>query len=180
MASYGRPEAARYNFMEDVEDISRYCVGGFHPVSIGDTMKEGRYRIVHKLGFGGYSTIWLALDTMHRQHVAVKVCAAHTRDGSLEEKILEHLSRSMHDDGARPGQYLVQTIMDSFDVQGPNGHHRCLVMPPAMMSIRDAKDFSYSRLFRPETARAIVVQLVLALDYVHSKGIVHAGEFHSS
>lgn len=44
------------------EPLALYRSGGYHPVHLGDTMQEGRYRIVHKLcwGFGG--TIWLARD----------------------------------------------------------------------------------------------------------------------
>jgi hypothetical protein len=177
MASLGKPQAATYNFIEDVEDVSKYRAGGFHPISIGDTMKEGRYRVVHKLGFGGYSTIWLALDTMDRQYVAVKICSADSREGSLEGGVLQRLSHSTQNDAVHPGERLVQTLIDAFDIQGPNGHHKCLVMPPAMMSIRDAKEASYLRLFRPETARSIITQLVLAVDFVHAKGIVHAGKF---
>lgn len=44
------------------EDIKDYCVGGYHPVYLGDTFNE-KYQIVRKLGFGKFSTVWLALDT---------------------------------------------------------------------------------------------------------------------
>lgn len=42
------------------ESISRYCHGGYHPVRIGDVFDNGKYRIVSKLGYGVYSTVWLA------------------------------------------------------------------------------------------------------------------------
>lgn len=44
------------------ERIEDYCLGGFHPVHIGDTFKEGRYKAVRKLGHGAFSTVWLAQD----------------------------------------------------------------------------------------------------------------------
>lgn len=44
------------------EDIKDYCVGGYHPVYIGDVFNE-KYQVVRKLGFGKFSTIWLSLDT---------------------------------------------------------------------------------------------------------------------
>ena len=48
----------------DVEDIWRYTTGGFHPISLGDVMTAEspprKYRILHKLGIGAYSTVWLA------------------------------------------------------------------------------------------------------------------------
>src|SRR5258708_87233 len=46
----------------NIEEIEDYQPGGYHPISIGDTFDQGRYRILHKLGFGGSSTVWLARD----------------------------------------------------------------------------------------------------------------------
>ena len=39
-----------------------YRPGGLHPVSLGDVLKDGRYRIIRKLGNGAYSTVWLVKD----------------------------------------------------------------------------------------------------------------------
>ncbi|KAK5625837.1 hypothetical protein RRF57_001553 [Xylaria bambusicola] len=178
MSSDGESQSIAYNFIEDVEDISKYRPGGFHPTYIGDMLKDKQYRIVHKLGYGGYSTIWLALDTRCQQYVAIKICSANASEDSGEEQILQHLSNTEQESlAAHPGKHLVQSLMDTFELRGPNGHHKCLVMPPAMMSIRDAKEASYSRLFRPNTARSIITQLALAVDFAHSKGIVH-GDIH--
>ena len=46
------------------ENYMRYCPGGFHPVSIGDEFCAGRYAIHHKLGFGGFATVWLAKENV--------------------------------------------------------------------------------------------------------------------
>ena len=48
---------------EDEEELSDYCQGGYHPVYIGDTFSNGRYVVVRKLGWGHFSTVWLAKDT---------------------------------------------------------------------------------------------------------------------
>jgi len=52
----------------NVEDPQRYTAGGFHPISLGDVMTAHspprQYRILHKLGRGAYSTVWLA-ETLH-------------------------------------------------------------------------------------------------------------------
>ena len=39
-----------------------YGPGGFHPVVLGDTQGQNRYEIRRKVGFGGFSTVWLARD----------------------------------------------------------------------------------------------------------------------
>jgi serine/threonine-protein kinase SRPK3 len=46
------------------EKISRYRPGGFHPIALGNSFKQGRYTVVHKLGYGGFSTVWVAYDDM--------------------------------------------------------------------------------------------------------------------
>ena len=48
---------------EDEEDWEDYVKGGYHPVQIGDTYSDGRYVVVRKLGWGHFSTVWLAKDT---------------------------------------------------------------------------------------------------------------------
>lgn len=50
----------------DAEPLHRYGTGGYHPVRLGDLLKDGRYRIMHKLGWGGYSTVWAARDQRFR------------------------------------------------------------------------------------------------------------------
>lgn len=48
----------------EAEPLHRYKPGGYHPVHLGDEMSDKRYRIVHKIGYGGYSTVWLAKDRL--------------------------------------------------------------------------------------------------------------------
>lgn len=48
----------------DVEPLERYREGGYHPTHLGDRLKDGRYEIIHKLGWGAYATVWLAKDLL--------------------------------------------------------------------------------------------------------------------
>lgn len=50
---------------EDEEDWEDYVKGGYHPVHIGDKFSDGRYVVVRKLGWGHFSTVWLAKDTKY-------------------------------------------------------------------------------------------------------------------
>lgn len=46
----------------DIEEgIRVYRPGGFHPVYVGDVYQD-RYEVLSKLGYGGYSTVWLVRD----------------------------------------------------------------------------------------------------------------------
>ncbi|XWS45650.1 hypothetical protein CRYUN_Cryun15aG0154700 [Craigia yunnanensis] len=48
---------------EDDEGIDSYRKGGYHAVRIGDPFAGGRYIAQRKLGWGQFSTVWLAYDT---------------------------------------------------------------------------------------------------------------------
>ena len=45
-----------------MEDLEKYCFDGLHPVSINDVFADGRYKVLHKLGSGGFCTVWLVRD----------------------------------------------------------------------------------------------------------------------
>jgi hypothetical protein len=42
-----------------------YRPGGFHPIDLGDTFKDGQYRVIRKLGDGSFSTVWLVVDNKY-------------------------------------------------------------------------------------------------------------------
>jgi hypothetical protein len=47
------------------EWVEDYRPSKFHPVHLGDRFKDGRYRVLRKLGYGAYSTVWLARDEQY-------------------------------------------------------------------------------------------------------------------
>lgn len=61
-------EDSSFEYPSDIlytqEPLSGYKFGGYHPVRIGDTFKDNRYTIHHKLTWGGFSTVWLAHDNL--------------------------------------------------------------------------------------------------------------------
>ncbi|EKD14915.1 protein kinase [Drepanopeziza brunnea f. sp. 'multigermtubi' MB_m1] len=61
---------------EKVKDVEYYTKDGFHPMSIGDNFKDGKYRIVHKLRNEAFATVWLARDIEEERYVAIKIALA--------------------------------------------------------------------------------------------------------
>ena len=48
----------------DEQTLSRYRHKKYYPMRIGETIKD-RYHIITKLGYGAYSTVWLARDKQY-------------------------------------------------------------------------------------------------------------------
>ena len=54
-------------------------------MSIGDDFANGRYKVLHKLGFGGSSTVSLARDSASKTLVALKVLSANESSKPKDE-----------------------------------------------------------------------------------------------
>ena len=156
-----------YKWHEDIEDLERYHVGGYHPVHLQDEYSGGRYRIVHKLGYGAY---WLARDQHMYRYVALKILVAEFPQTGSESRILRHLNDSHLKHGVRN---YVSPLLDDFYVDGPNGRHLCLVNETASCSIAASKEASTNWMFLMGIARAIAAQAVLGLKDIHSGSVVH-------
>ncbi|KAJ2021174.1 serine/threonine protein kinase, CMGC [Coemansia sp. RSA 922] len=109
------------------EDIEDYCKGGYHPVKIGDVFKGQQYKVVRKLGWGHFSTVWLAHDRENNIHVALKIVksASHYTEAALDE--IELCTRTVTTREAHVGRDHVAKMLDSFEHSGPNGRHVCMV-----------------------------------------------------
>ena len=60
---------ASREFIEE-ETLPSYHQKQYCPVHIGDLLGE-RYRILEKLGYGAYATVWLARDERCLYHAAI-------------------------------------------------------------------------------------------------------------
>ncbi|KAJ5165126.1 uncharacterized protein N7500_006956 [Penicillium coprophilum] len=172
VTTMSKKHCVEYNWIEGVERLEEYQPGGYHPIMVGDVL-HGRYKIVDKLGFGGYSTVWLARDAYLNRYVTLKVSIAdsiqHETNVLKALSVLPSSSSPVH-----PGRGLVPVFLDEFEVRGPNGKHICYTMAPAQCNLREV---SFSRLFPLKVARALSYRLVQAVAYTHSQGYVH-GDIH--
>lgn len=166
--------AIDYNYHEDVESLEGYQPGGFYPVKLDDKFREGRYRVIHKLGFGSYSTVWLARDRQVNRYVALKILVSGISDKDLEGKILRQMEKFR---SARNVQACVCSILDQFFIDSPNGNHRCLVTDVAGCNLADSKEASLVWKFSMVVSRAIAAQAILAVQAIHSTGVIHGGTY---
>ncbi|EGX93717.1 protein kinase, putative [Cordyceps militaris CM01] len=163
------PFRYRQPLMPYVEDVEKYLPGGYHPVDLGDTICAGEraYQVIHKLGYGGLSTVWLVRSCARSpSYFALKVLRANLgdmKDGEL--RILQHL-RAV----AGAGHPNVVVLHDSFKVSGPNGEHHCLVFPVLGPSLDNVN----IKITLPSTTRHKVCQQVAsATTFLHHHGVCH-------
>ena len=161
-----------YNWHEDVEDLEAYRSGGYHPLQLGDDLSNKRYHVVHKLGYGSSSTVWLARDLVQNRYVSIKVLTARHSEQSREVDIRRRLHCG---DRHHPGRPFVLSPLTEFYIDGPNGRHLCLVSEVVGPSIWDVKNATEHDMLPIEDAQDITAQLALGLSYIHSCGIVHGG-----
>ena len=173
---------------EDSEDetIDDYKVGGYHPVHVGEVFLQ-RYIVIQKLGWGHFSTVWLAKDLKYNTYVALKVqkSAPHYLEAAFDEvEILEQVSsywkkdswiesaRHYFGEGGRSREpnmdscFCVQ-LLNSFLHYGPNGKHFVMVFEIMGVNLLDIiRRYDYKGIPIP-LVRIMAKQVLIGLDYLH-------------
>ncbi|KAG0203427.1 serine/threonine protein kinase, CMGC group [Mortierella sp. GBA30] len=161
-------------YSDEEEDMEDYKRGGYHYISVGDVFHDGRYVTLRKLGWGHFSTVWLARDTVKNRHVALKVVksASHYTETAIDEiKLLERVVQANPD---APGRKYVVELLDHFMHRGPNGLHVCMVF-----EVLGENLLSVIKRYRHQgipihLVRQIIHQVLMGLDYMHREcGIIH-------
>ena len=155
----------------DTEDLERYAPGGFHPVSLGDVYDE-RYRVVHKLGAGGFSTVWLARDDTEQRWVSLKIVVADHSE-AFETKHVATQQAALRCGSQANSKLAVE--YRRFTIDGPNGRHLCLVLPVLGPSASQLSCYLESRI-TPRLARKAAYQAAQALANLHAQGLCHGGK----
>lgn len=91
-----------------------------------------------------------------------------------EVAVVEHLRENQDD---HPGQRFVRLIRNSFEITGPHGTHTCLLYPPAGLDMSDCMQCFPGGTLTVPLLRAVVRNILLALDYLHQANIIHTGTF---
>ncbi|KRK02486.1 SRSF protein kinase 3 isoform X7 [Drosophila yakuba] len=166
-------DSSLYVSDEEQEDASQYCRGGYHPVVIGDIF-DNRFRVVRKLGWGHFSTVWLCRDLKDEKYVALKVVksAPHYIETAADEiRLLEAIRDADPMDVKRER---IVRLMNHFTVRGVNGMHTCLVFEALGCSLYKLIVKNNYQGLAIAQVRNIIRQVLEGLDYLHSKcSIIH-------
>ena len=177
------------------EGLSDYKISGYHPVHIGEILLN-RYIIIQKLGWGSYSTTWMAIDTKYKNYVAIKIQKSAQQNINIaydEVEILTEIEKHINDEDwikslnkywednperLKNGNFKDHTqilhLLNSFIYHGQNGKHFCLVFEIMGMSLADIiKKFNYKGI-PISYVKIITKQILIGLDYLHRFcGIIH-------
>ncbi|KAK3681056.1 hypothetical protein B0T22DRAFT_523908 [Podospora appendiculata] len=151
----------------DFENLNDYGAWRFHPVIAGDLLgPDGRFRVVDKLGHGGYGTVWLCRDNLARKWRAVKIlCASGSRLDCPDLQTTEHF-RGI-DREVLENKGIVLPLEHFWINDGPNRDHLCFVLPFLGPCVRDVASL-YAHC--PEMLKDICFQLVEAMEFLHANG----------
>ena len=175
------------NYSED-EGLEDYKIDGYHPVHVGEILLD-RYIIMQKLGYGHFSTAWLALDNNNGNYVAIKVQKSDERyiQGAYDEiEILQSLAKKnfdkewirslkeyYKDDKEKLNELetvehtQVVQLLNSFIHNGQNGKHFCMVFEVMGVTLLEIiKRYNYKGIPLP-LVRIITKQILIGLDFLH-------------
>ena len=181
------PQYTDSNYSED-EGLEDYKIDGYHPVHVGEILLD-RYVIMQKLGYGHFSTAWLALDNNNGNYVAIKIQKSDERyiQGAYDEiEILQALAKKNFDkewisslreyykDDKEKLKELetvehtqVVQLLNSFIHNGQNGKHFCMVFEVMGVTLLEIiKRYNYKGIPLP-LVRIITKQILIGLDFLH-------------
>ncbi|KAK2601430.1 hypothetical protein N8I77_010879 [Diaporthe amygdali] len=172
---------------EECEKLETYATAGsrkpyaplLYPISIGQRLDGGRYQILHRLGHGGFSTVWVAKDTTAgakgAEVVALNVIAnghaagAESDDGDMEYQMHKLIQSSKIDKSH------LLLCQDTFTLRGPHGSHHVLVLPLAGSGLQSLSVTPMMHITdTPIKSRiSAAKQLLDAVNSLHQAGLVH-------
>lgn len=154
-----------------IQDTAKYKRGGYYPAYIGDIIASDHlqeFEVLHKLGYGGFSTIWLCRVrgiTKLPTYVALKILCADI-DETNELRILQHLQKFA-------GHPNIITLYHSFRISSPNGEHTCLVLPVLGPSLHISK---VVKALPGSIRHQVCEQVASAIAFLHDHKLCHGGK----
>jgi serine/threonine protein kinase len=147
-----------------VEPADAYDEGVYYPICIGEILDQ-RYLVQHKLGHGGFSTVWMAYDCLQRKDVALKITRP-GEDSEYEHWIQDEIIQ------ATDGESGLVTYERTFQLLTPaQACHEVFVFPLY------GPNLQVCLRTRPIAARMSAAKYLLqALKALHDAEIVHRGK----
>jgi len=159
---------------KDEESPADYNAGGYLPIKVNDVFKDGRYTVVRKLGWGHFSTVWLVKDSQEKRHSALKVVKSADRYAETARDEIQLLSKVAEANPLHPGRSHIVSFLDSFDHDGPEETHVCIVFEPLGENLLSLIERNKKKGVPVTLVKTIARQVLLGLEYLHDQcDLVH-------
>ncbi|KAF8062423.1 kinase-like domain-containing protein [Lyophyllum atratum] len=158
-------------FPEEPLDLSTERGFGYFAAYPGLLLKQGRYKVIRKLGFGPRSSVWLASDlqSVSGLFVALKLLTTHaTAEKSQELSALQAISRLGPWDG-------LSILRDHFTEQSHHGEHQCFALDALGVDLDTFRQTSPTRSLKVHTVKKVIACAVEALIDLEALDIIHGG-----
>ena len=163
---------------------------GYYPAYPGLKLKEGRYEVIRKLGYGPRSSVWLVEDlrcvyceTLHHLFliipnpsgdsglIALKILTAHaTLQKSRELKRLQAVKRMWDSTG-------LPYLHDHFSEISHHGRHLCFGLSVVGPSIEDLRLSTPTKTLPVHVVQRVVASILEALQRLHRHRLFHCGPY---
>ena len=134
--------------------------------TMADELFADRYRLEHRLGVGGMSTVQLAFDTRLERYVAVKLLAEHLAE---DKSFVARFRR----EALAAARLVHPNVVQVFDFGLDDETGRNFIVMEHVDGQSCAEILRDQGARPPEEAVAILTQACRGLDYAHRNGVVH-------
>jgi serine/threonine-protein kinase len=133
---------------------------------MADELFAGRYKLEHRLGVGGMSTVRLAFDTKLERYVAVKLLAEHLAE---DPSFVSRFRR----EALAAARLVHPNVVQVFDFGLDEETGRNFIVMEHVDGQSCAEILRDQGALPPQEAVDILVQACRGLDYAHRNGVVH-------
>ncbi|KAJ5796120.1 protein kinase [Penicillium psychrosexuale] len=168
----------------------------YYPVKIGQVFND-RYRIIAKLGYGAYSTVWLARDERSyptrivlisapvadltyraNEYTSLKVSVRIDNNNAESSPVLNEIDMlqrlNQFADKDHPGLDFTRLARDMFETESFAGRHYCISYKPQGNSVRTLQEAFPNAMIPKALVKSLIHRLFFSVNWLHATcGVVH-------
>lgn len=153
---------------ESDEEGENYGKGKYMRVESGDSLNNGKYKAVCKLGYGHFACVWHCVDKNHSdREVAIKIQKSrrdYRESAEQEIQVLKKLDGDEANDICR--------LRASFTEHTENGRHICMVFDLMDTDLHGL--ISQSDGLSLDDSLEVCWHILRGLEHIHAKEFIHA------
>ncbi|KAK2809539.1 hypothetical protein FQN50_003807 [Emmonsiellopsis sp. PD_5] len=153
----------------------------YYPVKIGQVFNN-RYRIIAKLGYGAYSTVWLAWDEKAKEYNTLKVCVQTDSNNAESSPVLNEVNmlqrlNKFADGSDHPGLEFTRLARDIFETDSnpfSGRRHYCIASKPQGNSVRTLQETFPDAKLHKLLVKSVIHRLFFSVNWLHATcGVAH-------